>query len=107
MALKLISRVASIFGLSTLIAIQCAAQSAPLVEDIEIRGYRTVSREEILKEIETRPGKPFNRRRARLDFERLMKTGVFDSLKSKFVIEDGPRSGKVVIFILHETPKEK
>ncbi|MGE0129617.1 MAG: hypothetical protein AB7U82_16180 [Blastocatellales bacterium] len=46
--LKLISRIALIFGLSALIATQTLAQSKP-VEEVEIRGYRTVTREEMRK----------------------------------------------------------
>lgn len=106
-SLKLIFRIAPIIALSALIAIQSVAQSPTLVEDVEIRGYKTVSREEILKQIETKPGEPFDMGRAERDFERLMKMGVFDAIKSKLIIQDGPRSGKIVIFVLRETPREK
>jgi outer membrane protein assembly factor BamA len=103
-SVKLISRIALIFGLLALIA---AMAQSKLVEGVEIRGYRTVTREDIMKRIETAPGKPFSLRRAQRDFERLMKMGVFDELKSKLVIEDGPRGGKVVIFDLEENQRQK
>jgi outer membrane protein assembly factor BamA len=99
-------RIAMTFGLSAFVAIQTIAQSK-LVEDVEIRGYRTVSVEEIKKRLHTEPGKPFSAKRSTRDFERLMKMGVFDKLKSKLVIEDGPRGGKIVIFVLEEIPKDK
>ena len=103
---KLVSRIALIFSLLTLIASLALAQNRP-VEEVEIRGYRTVTREEITKRIETTPGKPLSLRRAQRDFERLVKMGVFDELKSKLVVEDGPRGGKVVIFILEENQRKK
>jgi outer membrane protein assembly factor BamA len=92
--------------LLALVAVQSTAQSR-LVEDIEIRGYRTVRKEEILKRLRTKAGKPFSLERANRDFGRVMKMGVFDRLKSKLVVEDGPRGGKVVVFVLEEVPKEK
>src|SRR5262249_23467842 len=101
-----ISRIVLTFSLLSLIATQAAAQSK-MVEGIGLRGYRTVSREELLKRIRNELGKPFSERRAQGDFERLMKMGVFDELKSKLFVEDGSRGGKVVIFFLHESPKEK
>jgi outer membrane protein assembly factor BamA len=75
---------------------------AAIVEDIEIRGNRTVSIEEIRKHIETRVGEKLNPDRVKKDLEAVMSIGKFDKLKSYVVTEKGPRDGVVVIFKLVE-----
>ncbi|MCI0336668.1 MAG: hypothetical protein L0226_03755 [Acidobacteria bacterium] len=73
-----------------------------LVEDLEIRGNKTVSREKILEKIKTRPGEVYKETQVKEDFQRVLEMGVFDKLKSSLVIKAGVRNGVVVIFNLKE-----
>jgi hypothetical protein len=73
-----------------------------MVEDLEIRGHRTVSRDVIMKRIKTRPGMQFSRRQADTDLANVLKIGVFDKEESKLFIETGAKGGVVVIFALKE-----
>lgn len=86
-----------------LLALPVIAQTK-MVDDVEIRGYKKVSLEEIKKHIRTESGKKFDIKLAQDDLARLLKMDVFDPLKSRLVINDGPRGGKIVAFILHEKP---
>lgn len=74
----------------------------PIVEDVEIRGNRTVTTQEILKQIKTSPGERFDPEQVRKDLESVMSIGKFDKAKSTVVTEKGPRDGVVVIFKLVE-----
>jgi hypothetical protein len=76
-----------------------------LVEDIEIRGYRTAPIEEIKKRIKTQPGDEYKQEQAQQDFQSILDMKAFDALKSKLVVEPGPRGGVIVIFDLKETSK--
>jgi outer membrane protein assembly factor BamA len=89
---------------SLTLAIPVLAQKK-LVEDLEIRGYRSVSREQILEKIKTRPGGVYKEGQVKADFQRILGMGVFDKPHCTFVIEEGPRGGVVVIFVLKEVPK--
>jgi hypothetical protein len=80
----------------------CARPQDKLVEDIELRGYKRVSREEILKHVKTKPGEVFKEEQAKLDFEEVLKMGIFDRPNCKLHTEAGPRGGVVVIFELKE-----
>ena len=86
-----------------LLALPVMAQ-AQIVDDLEIRGYRKVSLEEIMKRIRTEPGKNFDLKLAQRDLARVLKMGAFDPLKSRLVVNDGPRGGKIVSFVLKEKP---
>jgi outer membrane protein assembly factor BamA len=86
-----------------LLALSVIAQ-AKKVDDVEIRGYKRVSLEEIKKRIQTESGKNFDLELAQQDLARLLEMDVFDPLKSRLVVTDGPRGGKIVAFVLHEKP---
>ena len=92
-----------IVSFCVLLALSAFAQSK-LVEDVEIRGYRRVSLEEIRKRILTAPGMQFQADQAVKDFEQVMKMEVFNSLQSSLVIKNGVRGGKIVVFDLKEKP---
>lgn len=74
----------------------------PIVEDVEIRGYRTVSIQEIRKHIKTLVGEKFDPEQVRRDLESVMSIGKFDKARSTVVADKGPRDGVVVIFKLIE-----
>ena len=93
----------SIVTFCVVLALPLIAQSKS-IEDVEIRGYKKVSLDEIKKTILTTPGKAFNADQAVNDFERLMKIDTFDPMQSSLIIKNGFRGGKVVIFDLKEKP---
>ncbi|HEX8353561.1 MAG TPA: POTRA domain-containing protein [Pyrinomonadaceae bacterium] len=85
-----------------------AQQSTPqrrvLVESVEIQGNRRLTDEELLARIRVRPGDPYDERRVHRDFQALLDLGVFDTTATRFMIEDGARGGKVVVFQVLELP---
>ncbi|MGH9839852.1 MAG: POTRA domain-containing protein [Blastocatellia bacterium] len=76
-----------------------------LVEDVELRGYKRISKEEILSRIKTKPGEIYNEQQAKRDFEEVIKIEGFDRANCKLVTETGPRGGVIVIFDLKEFPE--
>jgi surface antigen-like variable number repeat protein len=72
------------------------------VEDIEIRGYSLISRDAIFSHIKTRPGDQYDPEQIKRDFESVMQMKFFDPVKSNMVEKDGPRGGKILVFILTE-----
>lgn len=84
------------------ITAEMARCQSGVVEELEIRGNRTVSRDEILKHIKTTVGEPFSRKQADEDMENVLKIGVFDKAASRLVIESGLRGGVALRFILKE-----
>ena len=78
-----------------------------LVEEVELRGYRSVSREELLPLIQTKPGGKYEAAQVRQDFEQLLALGIFDKTRSKVVVNLGPRDGVVVSFVFQELSEKK
>jgi outer membrane protein assembly factor BamA len=78
-----------------------------LVEEVELRGYRSVAKEDLLQKIRTKPGERYDADQVKQDYEQVLAMGVFDKLHSKVVINEGPRGGTVVIFDLKELPRQK
>jgi outer membrane protein assembly factor BamA len=72
------------------------------VEDLEIRGYSLISRDAILSYIKTRPGDLYDPEQVKRDFESVMKLKFFDPVKSNLIEKDGPRGGKILVFVLSE-----
>jgi outer membrane protein assembly factor BamA len=101
-----ISLVVALIGLCFLPASHVFAQEK-LIEDLELRGYRSVTREEILKNVKSEPGKPFDLEQAKRDLSKILEMGIFDRLRCKMVIQDGPRGGVILIFDLKELPKKQ
>ena len=78
-----------------------------VIEDIEIRGYRTVTSEEIRKNIQSKPGDPYDPEQVKRDFEKVLDMGIFDKAECKLKTEKGVRGGVIVIFLLKEISKDK
>lgn len=72
------------------------------VEDLEIRGYKGVSRDEILGRIKTRSGEAFSPEQAYQDFQRILDMRRFEKPQSQLILQEGLRGGVVVIFSLKE-----
>ena len=75
-----------------------------LVEAVEIEGNRRLKDEELLARVRIRPGDPYDESRVWRGFQSLLDLGVFDTMETRFMIEDGVRGGKVVIFHVVELP---
>jgi outer membrane protein assembly factor BamA len=72
------------------------------VEDIAIRGYSLISRNSILSHIKTRPGDQYDPEQIKRDFESVMQMKFFDPVKCNMLEKDGPRGGKILVFVLSE-----
>ncbi len=75
-----------------------------LIEAVEIEGNRRLTDEELLARVRVRPGEPYDERRVQRDFQALLDLRLFDTTATRFMVEDGPRGGKVVIFHVVELP---
>jgi outer membrane protein assembly factor BamA len=81
-----------------------APQSKRLVEAVEVVGNRRLTAKEILSKVETRPGEPFSDKRSQRDLQKLLALGVFNSMETRVLIDEGVRGGVVVIFEVVELP---
>jgi outer membrane protein assembly factor BamA len=78
-----------------------------LVEEVELRGYRSVSTEELLQRVQTKPGGKYEAAQVKRDLEQLLALGIFDRARCKVVVNAGPRGGVVVSFLLKELSEKK
>jgi outer membrane protein assembly factor BamA len=95
--------------LLSLAAVAPARQQRPpqqrvLVEAVEIEGNRRLTDEELFARVRIRPGDTYDERRVQRDFQSLLDLGIFDTTATRFMIEDGVRGGKVVVFQVVELP---
>ncbi len=89
-SLKIVSLVLLTISLSSPFVLKIFAQRS-LVEDLELRGYVSVTKEEILKKINTRPGGVYQAQEVKEDFQRVLKMGKFDVLYSRIIVKEGPK----------------
>ena len=75
-----------------------------LVEDVEIRGNRRIPKESILYYVQSKPQDRFDLGLAQRDLQAILQMGLFDPLRTKLYVEDGPRGGKIIIFQVGEYP---
>ncbi|HZS09786.1 MAG TPA: outer membrane protein assembly factor BamA [Blastocatellia bacterium] len=80
-----------------------AAQQV-LIEDVQTRGNRRIPRESILYYVQSKQGDVYSEAQLRRDLEAVLGTGWFDPLKTRLLVEDGPRGGKIVTFQVSEYP---
>src|SRR5499433_3919675 len=74
------------------------------VEDVEIRGNRRIPKESILYYVQSKPQDRFDLNLAQRDLQSVIQMGLFDPLATKLFVEDGPRGGKIIIFLVKEYP---
>lgn len=79
-------------------------QQRVLVEAVEIEGNRRLTDEELLTRVGLRLGDPYDERQVQRGFQSLLDLGVLDTTATRFMVEDGPRGGKVVIYHVVELP---
>jgi outer membrane protein insertion porin family len=73
-----------------------AAQDAPTVLRLEIRGNRFLEKDTLLYYVSTKPGDRYDEGRLREDFRRLWDTGFLDNLRLDVL--DAPEGGRVPVF---------
>ena len=80
------------------------AAAGRLVESVGIMGNRIMSAHQILAQIKTRPGEPFNAEQIKQDLSAILATGFFDKTATRAYVEEGARGGVGVIFGVVELP---
>src|SRR5438105_4968858 len=80
------------------------AQDTQYVEDVEIRGNRSILTDTIKLYIQTKKGDPYSEAQVQRDFQAVLAQGFFDEFESRVFTEEGPRGGKIVIFSVKERP---
>lgn len=75
-----------------------------LVESVNVTGIRRRKSADLLSQIKTRPGDPYDHEQAVRDFQTLMNLGLFDRRTSRVVFETGQRGGVEIFFELRELP---
>jgi TonB family protein len=75
-----------------------------IVETVQIIGNRRFSAKQILAQVHTRPGEPFNFDQANRDLEAILATGFFDKTGTKVFLDKGVRDGVVITFFIEELP---
>lgn len=75
-----------------------------LVEAVDIQGNRRLRDEDLLFQIQTRPGDVFDPRQLERDLQSLLATGFFDKTATRVLTEPGARGGVNIIFEVKELP---
>lgn len=70
------------------------------VEGVKLTGYHSVLLEEIKKRIKTQPRSMYDEEQVKQEFQAILEMGVFDPLRCKLVITEGPRGGVIIAFDL-------
>lgn len=83
---------------------QRTAPNPVLIEDIELRGYRRIPPEMILKQIKSKAGARYDERQARKDLDTIASLGFFDPIHTRLFTDRGPRGGIILIFVVQEYP---
>jgi len=91
-------------GVSTVIKTEFDAAPQRLVEDIDFLGMRRTTKEQILERIKTRPGDPYNPDQINADLQSVLRGGNFDKIDTRVTMEDAPRGGVRITFVLAELP---
>src|SRR5882672_9642341 len=81
-----------------------AQQTPRVVENVDIIGNRRLRKDDIIYYIQTRPGDNYNPAQVERDLQAILALGFFDKTDTKVTIEDGPRGGILVTFIVKELP---
>jgi outer membrane protein assembly factor BamA len=81
-----------------------AQQTRRLVEEVDVIGYRRLAKEDILKNVKTRPGEPYSSKRVQRDLQAILSLGLFNEKGTRVLTETGRRGGVVVIFEVQELP---
>jgi outer membrane protein insertion porin family len=75
-----------------------------LVEELDVIGNRRLRKDDIIYNIQTRPGDVYNPDQVARDLQAILSLGFFDKVGTRVSIEDAPRGGIRVIFEVRELP---
>ncbi len=75
-----------------------------LVESVDIQGNRRNREEDLLYYVNTKPETPFSPEQAQRDLQTLLALGFFNKANARVEVEEGPRGGVNVIFVVEELP---
>lgn len=75
-----------------------------VVEDVDVQGNRRLRKDDILYWIQTRPGDNYNPDQVARDLQAINGLGFFEKTETRVTIEDAPRGGIRVTFIVKELP---
>ena len=80
-----------------------AFQATETVEAVLIEGNDLIAADAWLAHLTVKPGDPVDREALRAEFRTLWDTGFADDMRLE--LRDGPRGGKLVVFVVHERPR--
>jgi outer membrane protein insertion porin family len=75
-----------------------------VVENVDIIGNRRLRKDDIIYYITTRPGDTYNPAQVQRDLETILALGFFNKVGTRVTLEDAPRGGVNVTFIVEELP---
>jgi len=89
-----------------LLANRTGAQQTPqrLVENVDVIGNRRLRKDDIIYYIQTRPGDPYNPAQVERDLQAILALGFFNKVGTRVTVEDGPRGGVNITFVVIELP---
>jgi hypothetical protein len=91
-------------GVSTVVKTEFSDAVARLVEEIAIIGNRRTDPHQILSQLKTHAGDPFNPDEINQDLQTLLRNGNFDKIGTRVTVDDAPRGGVRVVFEVVELP---
>ena len=91
-------------GTSTKLVTEFASAPPRLVEEVMVMGNRRTPADRILAQLKTRLGEPYIPDQINRDLQSLLRTGDFDKMGTRVIVEDASRGGVRVIFELVELP---
>ncbi|MCS6886365.1 MAG: outer membrane protein assembly factor BamA [Acidobacteriota bacterium] len=100
--MKLLARLFLVLFL--LVPLEISAQDVRIVENVDIRGNRSVPTDTIKLYIQTKKDDIYSEQQVQRDYQAILAQGYFDEFESRVYIEEGPRGGVIVIFYVKERP---
>lgn len=80
------------------------AQETRIVENVDIRGNRSIPTDTIKLYIQTKKDDLYNEQQVQRDYQAVLAQGYFDEFESRVYVEEGPRGGVIVVFYVKERP---
>jgi outer membrane protein insertion porin family len=77
---------------------------ARVVEEVDVQGNRRLRKDDILYWIQTRPGDNYNPDQVARDLQAINGLGFFEKTETRVTVEEAPRGGLRVTFIVKELP---
>ncbi|MBL8149306.1 MAG: outer membrane protein assembly factor BamA [Blastocatellia bacterium] len=94
----------SLISLILLLVSAVKAQDNKLIENVDIRGNRSIPTDTIRLYIQTKKDDLYNEQQVQRDFQAVLAQGFFDEFESRVFAEEGPRGGVIIVFYLKERP---